>query len=30
MTITDVETSLVKVYSNAVGDFASVGDTNAF
>ncbi len=30
MTVTDTQTSLVKTYSNALGDFASVGDTNAF
>lgn len=30
MTVTDTETSLVKVYSNALGNFASLGDTNAF
>ncbi len=30
MTVTDTETSLQKVYTNNLGDFASVGDTNAF
>ncbi len=30
MTVTDVETSLFKVYAKDLGDFASVGDTNAF
>ncbi|MCP4249788.1 MAG: hypothetical protein GY778_22320, partial [bacterium] len=30
MTVTDTETSLQKVYTNTLGDFASVGDTNAF
>ncbi len=30
MTITDTESSLQKVYTNFLGDFASVGDTNAF
>ncbi len=30
LTVTDVETSLIKVYTNALGDFASVGDTTAF
>ena len=29
-TVTDVETALIRVYSNALGDFASVGDTTAF
>ena len=30
MTVTDTEASLQKVYTNNLGDFASVGDTNAF
>ncbi len=30
MTVTDTEASLVKVYTNDSGNFASVGDTNAF
>ncbi len=30
LTVTDVKTGLVKVYSKALGDFASTGDTNAF
>ena len=30
LTVTDTQTSLQKVYSNNLGDFASVGDTNAF
>ena len=30
MTVTDVETALIKIYTKPLGDFASVGDTNAF
>ncbi len=30
LTVTDVETSLVKLYSKALGELASVGDTTAF
>lgn len=30
MTVTDTETGLQKVYTNPQGNFASVGDTNAF
>lgn len=30
ITVTDTETGAVKTYSNAQGEFASVGDTEAF
>lgn len=30
MTITDIETGVVKTYENSLGNFASVGDTQAF